>query len=82
MSHPIKLFDAWNERVNDRVMQRSAPLGVLALEHEPNKDRRKVKARALAVAHVGREPTNVSHSLDDSIVVTFRRPDVGQNNAQ
>jgi hypothetical protein len=76
MSHPVKLFDAWTERVNNRNVQRSAPLGVLALEHEPNKERRKTKARALAVAHVGREPTNVSHSLDDSIVVTFRRVEV------
>jgi hypothetical protein len=73
MSHPIKLFDVWNERANGRVMQRSAPLGVLALEHDPNKERRKVKARALASTHAGREPSSVSHSSDDSIVVTFRR---------
>jgi hypothetical protein len=73
MSHPIKLFEAWSERVGNRDIQRSASLGELSLEHEPNKERRKVKARDLASAHVGRAPTSVGHSTNDSIVVTFRR---------
>ncbi len=81
MSHQVKLFEVWNERVNNRDMQRSASLGTLALELEPNKERRKLKARALASAHVGRAPTSVSHSQNDSIVVTFRRLVGEQNNA-
>jgi hypothetical protein len=71
--HPIKMFEVWTERVNGKVVQRQAPLGIVALEHERNKERRKEKARARATAHVGRAPSNVSHSDGDSFVVTFRR---------
>jgi hypothetical protein len=73
MSHPIKLFEVWTERVDGKPVQRTAPLGVLALDGEQNKERRKNKARELARSHVGRDPSNVSHGLDNSVVVTFRR---------
>lgn len=72
-SHSIKLFDVWTERVDGKSVQRTAPLGVIALDFERNKERRKNKARERARAHVGREPSNVSHGLNDSIVVSFRR---------
>lgn len=76
MSHPVKMFDVWSDRVNGKNVPRTTPLGTLAIEHERNKDRRKETARARAAAHVGREPLAVLHAEGDSIVVTFRRPEV------
>lgn len=80
MSHPVKMFEVWAERISGKNVPRTAPLGTIQIENERNKDRRKDTARARAAAHVGREPSAISHAENDSLVVLFRRPEV--SNAQ
>jgi hypothetical protein len=73
-SHSIKLFDVWTERVDGKSVLRTAPLGTIAMDFERNMERRKNTARERSRAHVGREPSSVSHGIDSSIVASFRRP--------
>lgn len=73
VSHPVKLFEVWTERENGKPVLRTAPLGVIAIDDEKNNERRKMAARARAAQHVGREPSTVMHSDNNSLVVNFRR---------
>lgn len=81
MSHKVNLFEVWTERVNGKLVQRSASLGVVAIDNEKNKERRKDSARVKALSHVGRAPSTIHHSLNESIVVTFRRATALSNNS-